>query len=728
MNPYLHAWRTTARLAPVAAAALVALQSSYAQPIDSQTVTVTAARGSRLQDMDVSTTVIRREQIEQAPQTTIEQIVNRIPGVFALNQPSGQLHPTAQVFNIRGFGTTTNVNTLLMVDGVPANDPFFRTIDWRQIPKESIERIEVIRGGGASSLWGNLAMGGIVNIVTRDPGEADRRVSLSGGSHGTWTVDGGFTLLATDVLRVGILAGASGTDGYMQTPDAFANPHMSPTASRSDDVMLNATLTPTADSRYYAKLSAHRAREKSLVWDVTHNEWSTYKLTGGGTMRLGAPVTSVNANAWVGRSEMDTTNSGQSPAYNNTTPATAVPFVSQIEAAKYRHVGGSAFLQTALGPVSDVKVGLDARQVGADDDLKLYSATAQTAAILAKGTHRFLGVFAQGTWRPLDAPLDITLGLREDLWQARNASVNGTILTNGSTLANPVADTSVHEFNPRLGAKYGVSDAWAVRGAIYRNFAAPGMNQMYRSFVSGTSYTATSPSLKPQTNLGLELGADFKQPGLNVSATVYHNRLDDYIDFAPLCTTAATCDPLIAGTGLAAGSVTRVNQYVNAGRAILRGFEILGKAQLTPDLAVDGGFSRTNAYLKTSNYTTPAATPPAPVGKQLGQVPLWTLNAGFQWQALPGLNVTVQGKAFPPYWNNTAHTQRNEGALLVDAGVTYSLRPELTLWASVQNLGDHRYYDQGLTATTIEGGTIATSSIPALGIPRTFTVGVRAQF
>ncbi|MFO1219921.1 MAG: TonB-dependent receptor [Burkholderiaceae bacterium] len=697
-------------------------------PSASQAVTVTAARGSRLQDMDVSTTVIRREQIEQAPQTTVEQIVNRIPGVFALNQPSGQLHPTSQVFNIRGFGTTTNVNTLLMVDGVPANDPYFRTIDWRQIPKASIERIEVIRGGGASSLWGNLAMGGIVNIVTRDPGEAERRVGLAGGSHGTWLADGAVTLLATDALRVGILVGASGSDGYQQTPEAYLNTRMAPTASRSDDVLLSAVATPSPDARYHAKLSAHRAREASLVWDVTRNAWHTYKLSGGGTLRVAAPDTRVHVNAWVGRSGMDTTNSGQSPAYNNTAPAAAVPFVSQIEAARYRHVGGSAFVQTVLGPVADVKLGLDARQVGADDDLDLYSATAQTAAIVARGTHRFVGVFAQGTWRPLAAPLDITLGLREDLWQARSASVDGTILANGSTLANPVADTSVHKFNPRLGAKYGVNDEWAVRGAIYRNFAAPGMNQMYRSFVSGTSYTATSPTLKPQTNVGQEIGIDFKQPGLGVSATVYHNRLDEFIDFAPLCTTAAACNPLIAGTGLAAGSVTRVNQYVNAGRAVLRGFEVMGRWQASPDVLVDGGFSRTNAYLKTSAYTAPAATPPDPLGKQLGQVPLWTLNLGLQWQLLPGVNVSMQGKAFPPYWNNTAHTQRNDGALLLDAGVTWALRPELTLWGSVQNLGDRRYNDQGPTSTTLEGATIATSSIPALGIPRTITLGLRYAF
>ena len=734
MHPTLQrAWRA---LAPLALAGGAQAQDAapppagpVPSPSPSQSVTVTAARGSRLQDLDISTTVLRREQIEQAPETTVEQIVNRIPGVFALNQPSGQLHPTSQVFSIRGFGTTTNVNTLLMVDGVPANDPYFRTIDWRQIPKEAIERIEVIRGGGASSLWGNLAMGGIVNIVTRDPQPGERRLSLSAGSFGTWSADAGFTLLSTETLRLGLLAGASGSDGYQQTPAAYANPRMAPTASRSDDVALSAVFTPSPDARYDARLSLHRARESSLVWDLARNAWDGYKLSAGGSLRLAAPGSSLNASAWIGRSEMDTTNAGQALAYSNAAPAAAVPYVSQVEAARYRHAGGSVFLQTRFGALSDVKAGVDARRIAADDDLALYGATAPTAAIVARGEHRFLGLFAQGTWRPLDeAPLDITVGLREDLWQARDAGVGGRILTNGSTLSNPVPDTSAQRFNPRLGLKYLVDEHWALRAAAYRNFAAPGMNQMYRSFVSGSSYTATSPTLKPQTNVGREIGLDFQRPGLGVSFTAYDNRLDGFIDFAPLCTTAADCNPLIAGTGLAAGSVTRVNQYVNAGRARLRGAELLGRWQATPTLSIDGGISRTSAYLVSSDYTTPAATPPDPVGKQLGQVPPWTANLGLQWRALPGLTLSLQGKAFPPYWNNTAHTQRNDGAALLDLGLSWALRPGLTLWASVQNLTDRRYFDQGLTATTIEGSTIATSSIPALGQPRLLSAGLRQQF
>src|SRR6266545_6559327 len=90
-------------------------------PVNLPPITVSAGRGSALDKLDVSTTVLSREQIQAVPETGVDQIVNRIPGVWLPNIPTGQLHPTAQPVNIRGFGTSTTINTLVMVDGVPIN-------------------------------------------------------------------------------------------------------------------------------------------------------------------------------------------------------------------------------------------------------------------------------------------------------------------------------------------------------------------------------------------------------------------------------------------------------------------------------------------------------------------------------------------------------------------------------------------------------------------------------
>ena len=131
------------------AAAPPATPEAAPPPISLPPITVSAGRGSSLEKLDVSTTVLQRAQIQAMPETGLDQIVSRIPGVWTPTIPTGQLHPTAQPVSIRGFGSSTTINTLVMVDGVPINDPYFRTINWASIPKNTVERIEVIRHGGA---------------------------------------------------------------------------------------------------------------------------------------------------------------------------------------------------------------------------------------------------------------------------------------------------------------------------------------------------------------------------------------------------------------------------------------------------------------------------------------------------------------------------------------------------------------------------------------------------
>jgi outer membrane receptor for Fe3+-dicitrate len=132
------------RAAPFAAFASLALIPALAKaqdtppnppapPTTMPPVTVSAGRGTDVEKLDVSTTVLNPQQIQSTPETGIDQIMNKIPGVWTFTIPTGQLHPTGQPFNIRGFGTSTTINTLVMIDGVPMNDPYFRTVDRSQV-------------------------------------------------------------------------------------------------------------------------------------------------------------------------------------------------------------------------------------------------------------------------------------------------------------------------------------------------------------------------------------------------------------------------------------------------------------------------------------------------------------------------------------------------------------------------------------------------------------------
>ena len=715
--PSVHAARIAAFTGVALIPSLAGAQDTP-PPVNLPPITVSAGRGSALDKLDVSTTLMTREQIQALPETGVDQIVNRIPGVWLPNVPTGQLHPTAQPVNIRGFGTSTTINTLVMVDGVPINDPYFRTINWSAIPKNSVERIEVIRGGGATSLWGNMAMGGVINIITREPNRTGAAADVSYGSYNTSTAEAAGSVVVNDKVKVGASYNHAQSSGYNLTPAQYQNVNLVPTSSKADNIAASVFLTPSDKLRLFAKAYWNQTYEDGLVWTFAHNNWSTYRLLLGAAYQIDEQ-SSINASAWVASGSFGTINVASGAYTLNNINATN-QFVSQIEASPNADQGGSIFYEANFGPLRDVKIGVDARRTLITDYNSLFaSATSNPTTFVVNGEHRFQGVFAQGTFRFTGVPIDITAGVRGDFWQAMNASV----LTQNSSTLNVVPNASAASFDPRLGLKFYASDELTLRGAIYRNFSAPGMNQMYRVFAAGTGYTTINPNLQPMTNFGQEVGFDFEWKGFTLSGTYFNNNLNNFIDFITVCNTNPVCAaPFVSAAGLSP-AFTTVRQYQNIGNATFQGFELIATWQPFEQLKLMGSFTNTVAYLTSS--TNPALVR---TGVQLGQVPTDMFTAGVEWRPIETLVLSASLKSFPPYWNDTNHTQLNDGATLIDLGVRWSPAKDVDVYGSIQNLTNVQYLAQGYTLTSFEGSTVNPSAIPQLGMPLTAVAGLRVRF
>ena len=689
-----------------------------AAPMELPPITVTAGRGSVLEKLDVSTTVMTRQQIEALPETGVDQIVNRIPRVWLQTIPTGQLHPTGQPVNIRGFGTSTTINTLVMVDGVPINDPYFRTINWSAIPKNSVERIEVIRGGGATSLWGNMAMGGVINIVTREPTRTGASADVSYGSYNSATAEVAGSVLVNDNVKLGMSYNHGQSSGYNLTPAQYQNVNLVPTASKADNVAASVFLTPSDKLKVFAKAYLNQTYEDGLVWTFAHNNWSTWRLLLGGSYQIDEQ-SSINVSGWMAGGSFGTVNVASGAYTLNNINATN-QFVSQIEASPNADQGGSIFYEANVGPLRDVKIGVDARRILITDYNSLFaSATSNPTTFVVNGEHRLQGLFAQGTWRFTGVPIDVTVGVRGDFWQAMNASV----LTQNSSTLNVVPNASASSFDPRAGLKFYASDELTLRGAIYRNFSAPGMNQMYRVFAAGTGFTTINPNLQPMTNFGQEVGFDFDWKGFTLSGTYFNNNLNNFIDFVTVCNTSPACAaPFITAAGLSP-AFTTVRQYQNIGNATFQGFELIATWQPFEQLKLMGSFTNTVAYLTSS--TNPALVR---TGVQLGQVPNYMFTAGVEWRPIENLVLTASMKSFPQYWNDTNHTQLNDGATLIDLGVRWSPAKDVDIYGSIQNLTNVQYLASGYTLTSFEGSTVNASAIPQLGMPLTAIAGMRVRF
>jgi iron complex outermembrane receptor protein len=173
-------------------------------------IVVTATRDlQEIGKIPANVTVITQE--ESNAQTVIDVLKSEVGVVVRDLLGTGK---NAQV-DIRGFGETGPLNTLVLVDGRRVNEIDLSGVDWTQIPLDQVERIEIVRGSG-SVLYGDSAVGGVVNIITKKP---EKPFSANGegviGSY-HYNKESGSVSGKWGPLSAILNASHNATDGYRQ--------------------------------------------------------------------------------------------------------------------------------------------------------------------------------------------------------------------------------------------------------------------------------------------------------------------------------------------------------------------------------------------------------------------------------------------------------------------------------------------------------------------------------
>lgn len=169
-------------------------------------VVVTATKTAEsLEKVPASVSVVTAKDIEDHNYSSTAQALGQLPGIYLSPVADGGI-------SMRGFGSA---DILVMVDGQPVNNGWNGSVDWGMIPVQNIERIEVVRGA-ASSLYGGRAVGGVIQITTKENKEDGLHgdVLLSTGSNSTtkqvydakikkdkWDVNVGYEKRKTDGWR-----------------------------------------------------------------------------------------------------------------------------------------------------------------------------------------------------------------------------------------------------------------------------------------------------------------------------------------------------------------------------------------------------------------------------------------------------------------------------------------------------------------------------------------------
>src|SRR3954470_3870091 len=143
--------------------------SARAQDAASSRVVVTA---DRLPDAEssapFSVVAIDAEELRRAPQLRLDDILRaEAPGFSLFRRNSSRIaNPTTQGVTLRNFGPSGAGRTLVLLDGIPLNDPFAGYVLWSQVPVAGIDSVLVQPGSGAG-LFGNSALAGTIFLRSR---------------------------------------------------------------------------------------------------------------------------------------------------------------------------------------------------------------------------------------------------------------------------------------------------------------------------------------------------------------------------------------------------------------------------------------------------------------------------------------------------------------------------------------------------------------------------------
>lgn len=185
-----------------------------------QEVVITGSRTERpVSQCPGSIDIVTPLLLQNSPAQNADDILSMISGVNTTR--SSGISTTHTNVSIRGLAGDEQGRTLVLFDGIPINTSDEGGVNWNSIHSDNIQRIEVFKGPG-SSLYGNNAMGGVINIISKKPvSPFSFNVSGEYGSLNTWKSNLGISSKLNRQLAVSLSGYYNQSDGFNNIPDSL---------------------------------------------------------------------------------------------------------------------------------------------------------------------------------------------------------------------------------------------------------------------------------------------------------------------------------------------------------------------------------------------------------------------------------------------------------------------------------------------------------------------------
>ncbi len=661
-----------------------------------ETLVVTADRSSSpIASSTHAISVLTRAQIDVLPARTLSDALQHVAGVTFVDFDGSGADPQLMMRGFYGGGEAEYA--LVLVDGRPLNGLENGRVAWDAIPLSAVERIEVVRSPG-STAWGDAAIGGVINVITRTGEPGGGRVTLAGGTNGL--VEG--TLAAGGQWKdrpVSIFGEISATDGFRnhaerKTGAVGASIGLQQSASSATTI---STLHDWRDFDSPGPLTANELAadrsESSVFYRFDRTRDRRHRLD------IDRRWTTSTGNQWTARLAGE---------YRHEDRIRAVALAPSFADTKDRVLGATRVTGSLQAEWTSLLANSDDLMFGVDVSAGRLNSTyydvvtgppdAYTAStgsrgeVHAKGrATRAAGAAFFGYGVPIGQTVRFTVGARAD-WLKDSFDADA-----------PAADTrdATHlALSPRTGVNLRYVETNRQSGHAYvtvgRSFKAPTLDQLFdqRRF----------PAPFPPFEIGFANDSLDPQHGTNVEAGLYHQ-----LTIVP--------NGLSAELSLAAYRLDLRDEldfdietlrYQNLGRSRHSGIE----AGL--DVLIAGSVFASAHYARQSATNRDGENK----GRQLKAIPRDILTTGLQASPAPGTSISLASSSAWDIHLDDANALRLPGWTRWDARVGLELAG-MTLWAQAINLFDATYSTTGYPDSA-DPNTVYF--FPAAG--RTFEVGL----
>ena len=441
-----------------------------------QIVVTAARREQRLADVAVTTEVVSRREIEHSGASDLAAVLTEQTGI----QLQGG-HPTGAGVMLQGIGSE---RVLVLLDGQPLVGRLSGNFDIARLPTSIIERVEIVKGP-QSTLYGSEAMGGVINIVTRDAPLAtwSGEARLLAGTEGR--LDGH----ARGTLRGGPLAGSLdlGRRAIERAPGVALE--QGALAERLD-AAAKVRWAPGGAAAVEASLLALDERQR--WWNGTQYSFADNTSLAG---RVGASMV-------VGPHRL----------------------ASNLHVSHFDHLARSSQYEKPIAGTGDrqtqrlaeAELLVNARVLGHPLDVGLEAKQEYITSSdgrIAGGSRTLHSVepFAQLEW----------------------ATARWTIAPGARLTWNEQWGAHV---TPKLAVRWSASSAFVLRASAATGFRAPDFKELYFDFTNdGAGYAVHgNPDLRPEHSRNVTAGAEWTAPLLYARAQLFWNELRDFIETRPL--------------------------------------------------------------------------------------------------------------------------------------------------------------------------------------------------